>query len=89
MFNVRNNFRNNYREDNIQCPLCEKAQDTQQHLFTCETLQSLLPSPVTSNHDDIFSSDIDTLTIVAKELKILVEIRENLIEEKNERKNSA
>ena len=32
MYNVRNNFRNNYKLSNIKCPMCETEDDTQEHL---------------------------------------------------------
>jgi hypothetical protein len=84
MYNVRNNFRNNYLHKNILCPLCEQTDDTQQHLFICETIRNQLPTPSLSNHDDIFSSDINTLLVVAKELKVLIETRQRLLEEMDE-----
>ena len=77
MFNVKNNFRNNYKKSNTKCPLCSTCEDSQQHLFECTELLKHLPKP-TTNYDDIFSSDIDSLLMVAKELKEMGSVRENL-----------
>ena len=38
MFNVKNNFRNKYKQSNIRCPLCNDNDDTQEHLFNCKTI---------------------------------------------------
>ena len=77
MFNVKNNFRNNYRQTNTLCPLCNTVEDSQQHLFHCTEIRKQIPS-AKSNHDDIFSMDLDVLLTVAKELKIIVAVREEL-----------
>ena len=77
MFNVKNNFRNKYKKSNTKCPLCSTCEDSQQHLFECTELLKHLPKP-TTNYDDIFSSDIDSLLMVAKELKEMGSVRENL-----------
>ena len=37
-FLVKNNFRNNYRNTNTQCPLCEKHEDDQEHILRCEKI---------------------------------------------------
>ena len=42
MFNVRNNFRNQYRSTNLQCPLCETSEDSQEHLFECPKIRQCL-----------------------------------------------
>ena len=87
MFNVRNNFRNNYRQTNILCPLCEESEDSQQHIFSCNVLRNRISAPTTSKYEDIFSSDINTLLVVAKELKVFVETRETIIEEMDDDKD--
>ena len=74
MFNVRNNFRNQYRQTNILCPLCKVVEDSQQHLFSCAVLHESLPT-ITTVYEDIFSSDSNILLKVAKELKTIVAVR--------------
>ena len=74
MFNVRNNFRNQYRQTNILCPLCKVFEDSQQHLFSCAVLHESIPT-INTVYDDIFSSDSNILLKVAKELKTIVAAR--------------
>ena len=82
MFNVRNNFRNNYRQTDILCPLCKKEEDSQEHLFKCETIALSLDN-VTINvvYEDIFSDDTDKLLSAALHIKQLTQIRIDLEDE--------
>ena len=77
---VKNNFRNNYRNTNIQCPLCDLHEDTQAHLFECEKVVAGLSENISSKPVDVYSNNIDTLYSVACTLKKLVDIRENLLD---------
>ena len=72
-FLVKNNFGNNYRNTNILCPLCEQADDTQEHIFQCHVIIEQYGRPFTSQYSDIYSNDIEVLFGVARELKSLVE----------------
>ena len=74
---MKNNFRNNYVNTNISCPLCESTDDTQEHLFECEKLRDA-PSTY-CEYKDIFSEDRDILLNVAKNLKKIVELRKNML----------
>ena len=76
MFNVRNNFRNNYKNCCTLCPLCKEEEDSQEHLFCCRALN---PHLLTSTHEDIYSNNADLLLNVGLELKKLVERREKMI----------
>ena len=76
---VKNNFRNNYVNTNILCPLCEKDNDDQEHVLKCEITLKHYNETITSNINDIYSSDADTLHTVATTLKTLVNIRESLL----------
>ena len=78
-FLVKNNFRNNYRNSNILCPLCHQDDDTQEHLFECRNITNQYGKQCTSQYTDIYSNDIDTLLSVAIELKNLTNIREKLL----------
>ena len=51
---VKNNFRNNYRNTNINCPLCEESEDTQEHMFQCSKIMAVF-SDFTCNHGDVYS----------------------------------
>ena len=74
---VKNNFRNNYRNTNIICPLCEISDDTQEHIFRCYQLKKSYT--VKFKPEDIYSNNSVTLLQVAKELKQLTNIRQSLL----------
>ena len=92
-FLVKNNFRNNYRNTDTLCPLCNSAEDTQEHLFHCRSILKQYKRQCTYQYTDIFSKDNDTLLGISKELKVLVNIRNTLIHpddnNSNEPNNSA
>ena len=76
MFNVKNNFRNKYRQTNILCPLCKSTEDTQEHLFQCRVILNLLQTDrLSSVYQDIFSENTDKLLAVGKDLKMITELR--------------
>jgi hypothetical protein len=77
---VKNNYRNNYVNTNILCPLCEKHDDTQQHMMNCEKLIGVVDASA-SVYEDIFSTDVDRLFPIAVVLKELHEARESLLNE--------
>ena len=84
MYNVRNNFRNNYKLSNINCPMCETEDDTQEHLFHCKKIMELLPQDLLNHgvsYDDIFTNNCDTLLKTTKLLKEIVKIREKWTED--------
>ena len=76
MFDVRNNFRNNY--GCTSCPLCGVHEDTQEHLLSCIMITPHLDS--TPQYIDIFSEDNDKLLEAAINLGKVVEVRKMLIE---------
>ena len=84
---VKNNFRNNYRNTNTLCPLCEKHEDNQEHILKCETIMAQYPGEITGNIADIYSNDDTTLHNIATTLKKLIEIRNSLLnpDEENSR----
>ena len=76
---VKNNFRNNYRNTNINCPLCGVHDDKQEHIFECHNILLEYSKHMRCRADDIYSNDVDVLYDVAVTLKELVSIRERLI----------
>ena len=78
-FLVKNNFRNNYLNTNTLCPLCNREEDTQEHLFQCKNILEQYQLQCTYQYNDIFSKDNETLLGVTKELKNLVDIRMKLV----------
>ena len=79
MFNVRNNFRNNYKQQSTLCPVCEDGEDSQAHLFDCKPIQEIVQTH-NCEYEDIFSKDVDILLKVATTLKQIVNIREDFDE---------
>ena len=69
MYEVKNNFRNKYIEE-----------DTQEHLFTCKILLENCEDEIISRYEDIFSNDADILLKVAKNAKQLIANRKILLE---------
>ena len=80
---VKNNFRNNYRNTNIACPLCEVNEDTQEHIFKCYKLRRGYSGRLNCCYEDIFSGDCDTLLKVAAALRELTQIREKLLRQES------
>jgi hypothetical protein len=82
MYSVRNNFRNNYKEADLLCPLCKANKDTQEHLFQCTAIQEVLSeeSQQQGVYSDIFDNDTDLLIKVARKLKEIIAIREELLQ---------
>ena len=76
MFNVRNNFRNYYKQQNTVCPVCQDGEDSQEHLFKCKLIRKTVETHG-SVYEDIFSDDVDTLLKVANVLKQLAKVRED------------
>ena len=83
MFNVRNNFRNNYLAQDTMCPVCHESEDSQEHLFDCVPI-TLMVDQHECKYEDIFSKNINTLLKVSKVLKQIVDAREKFEDEHNE-----
>ena len=77
---VKNNFRNNYRNTDVLCPLCGVNNDTQEHILKCYKLIKSYKGTVQCSYKDIYSPDIDTLIRVATALKQLTLIRQKLLD---------
>ena len=78
-YTVKNNFRNNYINTNLNCPLCKDQKDDQQHIFQCHIIKKHYNKPIVHSHDDIYAHEADVLLGVAKEVRKLVDIRERLL----------
>ena len=76
---VKSNFENNFQNTNTLCPLCGLFNDNQEHLFECTKIREEYNQDITHNHEDVFSTNIDTLLEVAQMLLELVKIRDNLL----------
>ena len=82
---VKNNFRNNYKNTNLSCPLCNHENDDQQHIFHCITINEQYNKVMKHSHDDIYSNNTDTLLSVSQEIEKLVEIRERMLNPQEEK----
>ena len=78
-YTVKNNFRNNYINTNLNCPLCKNQNDDQQHIFQCHIIKKHYNKPIAHSHDDIYAHEADILLGVAKEIRELVDIREHIL----------
>ena len=78
-YNVRNNFRNQYQNQNINCSLCEVELDEHSHIFNCDVIRKVTGN-LTSQYEDLFSQDIDKLYEAAKTAKMLDETRKLLLD---------
>ena len=88
MYQVRQNFRNQY-EDTL-CQLCQTEREDQQHLFMCPVIIEEcedLANNVEIEYEDIFGPKAKQLSAVQLLAKI-VETRERLIDAKNSQHNA-
>ena len=76
---VKNNFRNNYKNNNILCPLCHQQNDDQHHLLNCIKIKEVYGKDFDFNMEDIFSLDMDKLYNVGNTLKKVNQIRNELL----------
>ena len=76
MFNVKNNFRNQYKA-NLLCPLCRESDDSQEHLLECRVILRKLNGEQYC-YRDIFSENLVSLLDITKGLKKVVKIREEM-----------
>ena len=75
---VKNNFRNNYRNTDLLCPICGEEEDSQEHMFSCKLMREKYEA--CHKFEDVYSNDADTLLGVAKDLKNIVETRRTLLD---------
>ena len=61
------------------CPICNEDEDTQEHLFKCKVVEEHYGRAYDYIYSDIFSNDADTLLGVARVVKELVDIREQIL----------
>ena len=79
MAEFRNNFRNKF--ENIQCKLCKREIDEQQHMFYCEVLINnceTLAENIKIEYEDIFSTKLKQYKAI-KLISKIWKVRENLM----------
>ena len=78
-YGVRNNFRNNYQGQSLNCLLCEEDIDQQSHIFSCSTIKRFITDIDKQQYENLFSDDIDKLYEAALQTKEIVKLREVLL----------
>jgi hypothetical protein len=76
MVRVKRNYRNNLTD--LNCPLCESDEDTQQHLLLCPRIHTTTGLPAV-NYMDIYSGDIVLMKKTIDSLKKALWKREELL----------
>ena len=81
MYPVKDNFKNKYKDKNMNCELCKIEKCTQEHLLKCKVLNSIVPAlnGLTTKYDDLFM-DTDKQHSFIKVYSELNQQREILLE---------
>ena len=74
MVEVKNNYKN--RQSDLNCPLCGKDTDTQQHLLDCEKIHRSRPNVL---YNDLFGDDWSSVRHTFDALKNSLRNREDLL----------
>ena len=77
MADVKSNF-SRYYFFNLMCPLCENAEDTQEHLLTCEKIHKTQLN--SNNYEAIFSRNIKDQISVLNSLEEALMKRKTILE---------
>ena len=78
MINCKSNFKNNYNEEDMICPVCNDHYDSQENMLACEGLSSeIQENPM---YIDIFSSDIQKQKEIASVFVKLLAKRSEILE---------
>ena len=78
---IKMNFPNMFSENSL-CPICERTQDTQEHLPLCPVLQSILPIKKHIEYNHIFGS-VEQQSSYVKVYKLYLELRDELMDSKD------
>ena len=81
MLECRSNFSNQYKSDNLQCPLKCSAEDSQEHLLHCDKIDFTCLTDDIPEHSDLFAEDVEKQLKVAAILKDRLMKRKKLVEE--------
>ena len=68
-----------YKNTDILCPLCEKYDDSQEHLFECEKIKEFCCAEVEFRMEDLFTDDTERLYSATKTLIEMVKVRDSII----------
>ena len=85
MIDLKMNFRNKFRIDDLNCPLKCDEKDSQQHLLLCKKIQTLaLSSLDLPEYDHLFSDQVLKQIRIAAVLEEKVRIRKNLMKQEDQ-----
>ena len=80
MLDVRMNFRNKYKNDDIKCPLKCDTEDDQKHLLECDKIMSnLISTPEIAKYEDLFAKDVTKQITIAGILEEKYKNRKKLL----------
>ena len=77
--NIKANFTSFYKND-ILCPLCNKVEDTQQHLLECDIIMMKININTHIKYEHIFG-DLDQQVKAAQYIHTILEIRQDLVDQ--------
>ena len=82
MLDIKSNYQGKY--SNLNCPICDSQQDTQQHLLQCQKLKDeneiIKQIP---DYDDLFGANLDSKIMISRIIKLRFQERNNILKERN------
>ena len=85
MIDLKMNFRNKFRKDDLNCPLKCGENDSQQHLLHCDKIQTLQLSPLDSpKYDQLFSNGVLEQIQISALLEERFRIRKMIIKQEDQ-----
>ena len=79
MLNVKSNFSSIYK-DNLNCRLCKKDEENQEHILNCEFLTNEKENHENTKYANIFSKNNDELKQIVKILMEKWKERNSILE---------
>ena len=81
MVECRTNFSNQYKTDDLKCPLKCSDQDTQEHIIHCDKIDINCLAEELPKHSDLFANDVENQLKVAAILQDRLQRRKKLLKE--------
>ena len=78
MYDVKNNFRNNYVNMDLKCRFCEMQTETIEHIYKCQVILNIM-GPINCKYEDLFSEDINIVYKASLKTKELCDLRNLLL----------
>ena len=83
MYKVKNNFKNQYQNQELSCDICTIDIDTQEHLLNCKVLEHLVPEIELRKHikyQQLFGNSNEIIKIAKLFIKIC-KVREIILKD--------